>query len=87
MDNRCMERCELLQRIHELDFTVHEIVLFLDTHPCDECAMEFYQCYRDELECAKCEYEEEFAPLMAETNLCEDWLWVDSPWPWEGSEF
>ena len=82
-----MTKCELLQKIHELDFVLQEIVLFLDTHPCDECAMEYYCCYQEELECLKVEYEDLYGPLMNETNLFDEWIWVNSPWPWEGSEF
>ena len=49
--------------------------------------MEYYCCYQEELECLKVEYEELYGPLMGETNLFDEWIWVNSPWPWEGSEF
>lgn len=81
-----MNRDELLLRIQELDFTVYELILYLDTHPCDTCALESYHYYRDELERAECDYECHFGPLNPQSNLDSDWRWANSPWPWERSE-
>ena len=82
-----MDRWKMLEWVQALCFVVVDMELYLDTHPCDECALEYYCCYQEELECLKVEYEELYGPLMNETNLFDEWAWVTSPWPWEGSEF
>ncbi|MGN0360961.1 MAG: spore coat protein CotJB, partial [Hominisplanchenecus sp.] len=33
----------MLQYINEVSFAVNDISLYLDTHPCDQEAMEYYQ--------------------------------------------
>ena len=40
------ERAMLKRRIDALDFSIHETVLFLDTHPCDQKAMQMLRDYR-----------------------------------------
>ena len=37
---------ELKRKIHALDFAIHELVLFLDTHPTNRKAMELLKEYR-----------------------------------------
>ena len=37
---------ELKKKIYSLDFAIHELVLFLDTHPTNKKAMELLREYR-----------------------------------------
>ena len=39
-------KSELKKRIHALDFAIHELVLFLDTHPTSQKAMTLLKDYR-----------------------------------------
>jgi spore coat protein JB len=77
---------QLLQLINEVSFAVNDIILYLDTHPCDEKALAFYRekvAIRNE---ALKEYAACFGPLTIDTadDTCSDsWEWVMQPWPWE----
>ena len=79
-------RADLLNHINEVSFAVDDVKLYLDTHPCDEEAMEFfflYSCMRNE---ALKEYAENFGPLTVDTAVfsdCDKWSWIDEPWPWQ----
>lgn len=81
-----MSKKELKRRIHELDFAIHELVLFLDTHPTNQKAMELLAEYRRiRMEYVKA-YEEKFGEYIvtsddAPANGC--WKWLKGPWPWE----
>ena len=41
--NPSMTKAGLLKRLNEVSFAVNDIHLFLDTHPCDEKALAFFQ--------------------------------------------
>ncbi len=62
--NQCTPKEKLLQRINEVSFAVNDILLYLDTHPCCQEALAFYQ------ECAA-----ERRKLMKEYAQCYE----DSP--------
>jgi spore coat protein JB len=82
-------KSELKKRIHALDFAIHELVLFLDTHPTNRKAIALLTEYRNKrTECIK-EYEQQFGKyfVMAEdapTDGC--WEWLKGKWPWEYKE-
>ena len=46
-DRNNMKPCrrDLLREINEVSFAVDDVQLFLDTHPCDEEAMQYFQEY------------------------------------------
>lgn len=89
---RCMSEAEckfckrLLCRIQVLDFALQEVILFLNTHPCDCEALRYYREVRRKLERLECLYERKCGPL---TNKGVDteygWEWATCPWPWEGT--
>lgn len=80
------ERAMLKRRIDALGFSIHELVLFLDTHPHDRKAMQMLHEYRRRLREAIANYEAKCGPYI---NTVDDvhpkdyWSWIDSPWPWE----
>ena len=39
-------RQELMNRINAASFAVDDVKLFLDTHPCDKDAMEYFEKYQ-----------------------------------------
>ena len=83
MNESC--RKQLLEFIYQLDFAVDDIVLYLDTHPCDQKALEYYKEYRDLRKEAIEEYAKYFGPIENEyVTGCDFWNWVKDPWPWEG---
>ena len=81
------EQEKLLHDIGILDFVVIELTLYLDTHPNDRNAMEYFNHYNRMSNQAKKEYSEKFAPLTVaqiDTSGCGDWDWATLPMPWEG---
>ena len=81
------EQEKLLHDIGILDFVVIELTLYLDTHPTDRNAMEYFNHYNRMSNQAKKEYSRKFGPLtvaLADTSGCGDWNWATLPMPWEG---
>ena len=79
------EKQKLLSMIRKYDFVLYELQLYLDTHPSDQKAMEYFNHYAR----IKTQMEREFArdhyPLrkdLAESS--RDWRWGSAPLPWEG---
>ncbi len=85
--NRNMGKKELMNYIDCTTFAVIDCGLYLDTHPTDKRALEYfkYQCEcRNE---AVAEYAKRFGPLTLDlVNMSDEdyWNWIDQPWPWEG---
>lgn len=81
------EQQKLLHDIGVLDFVVIEMSLYLDTHPTDRNAMEYFNHYNRMTNQAKKEYAEKFGPLtisQIDTAGCSGWDWGTLPMPWEG---
>ena len=74
----------LLKKIMELDFTLYDLALYLDTHPFDVDAMYCYRDLKKEAIEARNKYEDKYGPLTMDdaTSECE-WKWIKNPWPWE----
>lgn len=80
------DRERLLQFISEVSFAILDVGLYLDTHPCDDEALAYYEKYKQLRKEAMREYTKCFGPLLA-TDVsvdCGKWQWVEGPWPWEG---
>lgn len=80
----CRECEKLMRQIQQLDFTIQEIVLYLDAYP-DCCEAKSFYCrlVKDRKE-AVAEYEEHCGPLTMYGNVnCARWDWIRTPWPWE----
>lgn len=76
-------REELMQKIMEYKFAINDMALFLDTHPCEERALECHNKYVKEFTNLKEEYEEKYGPLSIETEVDSWCKWTDEKWPWE----
>lgn len=77
---------ELLDRIDEVSFAVYDMLLYLDTHPCDQRALDDTRKLVEERKLLLETYAKFFGPLTADSTAdsCSDsWLWVLQPWPWE----
>ena len=86
-DSFSTEQEKLLHDICILDFIVVELAEYLDTHPTDQNAMEYFNHYNRLNNQAKQEYSAKFTPLTlssAGSSGCRDWKWALSPMPWEG---
>lgn len=75
----------LMQRIYETGFAMDDIVLYLDTHPCDREALNYYHYVTDMRREAMEAYECQFGPLMPDGVRDDNkWTWLTECWPWEG---
>lgn len=80
------EQRQLLDTINQVSFAAYDMLLYLDTHPEDQKAMEFYHkhmCMRKE---AMRKYAQLYGPLTMDCmdESCSDcWKWAQQPWPWE----
>ena len=75
-----------LRKIQEIEFVADELNLYLDTHPCDEDAINDFNCTVDTLKKLKKEYEGYFGSLFNfgwGSFSPTPWRWVMGPWPWE----
>lgn len=82
----CSKQAAMLKRLQEMEFVAVELNLYLDTHPCDEEAINDYNCAVEVLRQMKKGYEAEFGPLFnfGWGGFSErPWQWAEGPWPWE----
>ncbi len=67
-DNPCTSQCQ------EDKFTIWELRLYLNTHPCDQKALALLRKLTEQMDqdCGCAFYSD-----------CNRWSWLDGPWPWE----
>ncbi|MBR7132230.1 MAG: spore coat protein CotJB [Clostridia bacterium] len=83
-----MSKSELKRKIFELDFAIHELVLFLNSHPTSKKAMQLLDEYRDKRRECIAAYEERFGEYIVhadDTPASACWKWLEGPWPWENN--
>lgn len=81
-----MSQKQLLQHIHEVGFAVDDVLLYLDTHPCDGEALAYCGKMTSMRKEAVQAYSRRFGPLTVECageNADGSWEWIAQPWPWE----
>lgn len=75
----------LMRRIDQASFAMDDILLYLDTHPADQEALNYYHyaagLRREALEAWQAQYGPLFADSVKNT---ERWTWLTEKWPWEG---
>ncbi len=75
----------LLRRLQIQGFALDDVKLFLDTHPDNQLALDYYNKYQAMRDQTYKEYTDTYGPMSAErANVTDRWTWVDTPWPWEG---
>lgn len=74
--------CEnaLLMRVYETGFALDDVTLYLDTHPTDSDALNYYKYAKKLNEDAVKAYEEVYGPLMINRVTADSWDWVENPW-------
>ena len=80
------DKATLKRQIYELDFALHELVLFLDSHPTNRRAMELMREYREKRAKLVDAYEQRFGKYIVtvkDVPLSVRGEWLDSPWPWD----
>lgn len=81
------ERNQMLNDISIVDFVLVELMEYLDTHPFDADAMEYFNHYaRIKNQMIK-EFSQKYFPLtkdLAESK--KEWRWGSAPLPWDAWE-
>lgn len=80
------DKKQMLQTISELDFSLTDLNLYLDTHPSDKEALELFKKLAATLNSYVFDYEKSFGPLCARANTdTRYFMWVsdDIKWPWQ----
>ncbi|MBQ7820763.1 MAG: spore coat protein CotJB [Clostridia bacterium] len=72
--------------LHALAFALYETALYLDGHPNDRRAIEYYDKTRAQYEKELEKYERENGPVTMNSDAATKngtWQWVNTPWPWQ----
>lgn len=70
--------------LQALGFAVHELALYLDTHPDDCEALQLYRKYQQLYNSTKTQYTNQRRPLNHMTVTDDEkYTWLCDPWPWE----
>lgn len=80
----CMNQQQLLSYLNQVSFSMYDATLFLDTHPCNQEAMAFF----NDMQCARNHalkiYQKKFGPLLLDDVDADcEWTWGMQPLPWE----
>ncbi len=88
MNNQKEQAAALLRKIQEAGFTLHELVLYLDTHPTNRKALALYQTYRKKVDELTAQYEAAYGPLTSfgVKENTGSWTWGADSWPWQDGQ-
>ena len=79
------EKEKALQDVRQAGFAMIDAGMFLDSHPTDETALQYFHTMHHQHDKAVEAYETHFGPLhMRSAGQSGKWDWIDEPWPWEG---
>lgn len=79
-----INREKLLKELMAADFTLVDLNLYLDTHPCDQRSIILFKNNVQRASMLRCNYERLYGPLTAAASSPQaPWEWIESPWPWE----
>ncbi|MCI8348545.1 MAG: spore coat protein CotJB [Firmicutes bacterium] len=79
-----MSREQLMRQIQQAGFALVDLNLFLDSHPQNQMALDYFTDVQKQYTQLQAEYEMMYGPLMAfDTNTEQGWTWIQAPWPWE----
>lgn len=79
-----MNREQLLKEIMAVDFTITDLHLYLNTHPCECQAVNLYNSYVQKSRSLRETFEKSFGPLNSLTSFSAcPFQWINPPWPWQ----
>lgn len=77
---------QLYNDIGIVSFVLTELALYLDTHPTDRNAMEYFNHYNRIRQQMVKEFSMKYFPLTLDTaDSSKEWRWGTAPLPWEGA--
>ena len=73
------------KRIGAYKFALYDLSLYLDSHPCDQRAIELRRLYKEKLVCLINEYEQHYGKyVITMADVENNWHdWICDPWPWD----
>ncbi|MDO4174865.1 MAG: spore coat protein CotJB [Eubacteriales bacterium] len=78
------EQQKALQDIRQHKFAVIDAGMYLDGHPEDETALQYFRMMAKKQQQAEETYQKHFGPLqLVDAGTEKRWDWIDEPWPWE----
>lgn len=83
MTNKQEKKMTPLTELQIMDFALHELALYLDTHMDDQEALALYRLYQQKNQEAREKYSKEFTPLTHGIPTAGPYKWLNEPWPWE----
>ena len=79
------EGMRMLNDIRIVDFVLVDLSLYLDTHPFDQEAMEYFNHYVRIKNKMSRDFSMRFFPLTTDqAESKKEWIWGAAPLPWEG---
>ena len=79
-----MNERQLMHQIQQVSFALVDLNLFLDSHPDNMMALDFFREMQKKYTELVAEYEMMFGPLTAfDPHTEHGWTWIKEPWPWE----
>lgn len=81
------EREKMMRTLQMYDFALYETGLYLDGHPYNKRALNYFEKQKAMRKKVADAYEQAYGPLTMLSNMDPDqWRWIDNPWPWEGED-
>jgi len=79
---------ELLYNLLMYKFALIELNLYLDVNPNDMMMLNLFKKYQMEEKKICNEFEKNYGPLTLDSEYLgnNNWKWINSPWPWEGTK-
>lgn len=78
-------RDAMMRQVRQAGFAAFDAHLYLDTHPCDTAALQYFNQMTEASANARAAFEAQYGPLTASASRDTTyWTWVSDPWPWEG---
>jgi spore coat protein JB len=76
---------QMLNDIGVIGFVLTDLSLYLDTHPDDRNALEYFNHYAGLKKRMVKDFSQKYYPLVMEYSDCNnEWRWGMAPMPWEG---
>lgn len=75
---------DAMWRVQTRRIAVTDANLFLDTHPTNKLALEYYNSALEDFKEALFDYQDQFGPINVYHGTFDSpFSWVETPWPWE----
>ena len=81
-----MSHGELMNALNEVSFAINDMVLYLDTHPNDDRALEDMRRLVERRKKYLDIHTKYYGPLTVDCTADggnDSWAWILQPWPWE----